>query len=70
MYISVKPVNFTDEELEKLYNILSDEFDDLSEVLDDMQDNPYVPHDFDGIVGALNDIKAMMHKISDSGLFN
>ncbi|MCX4357908.1 MAG: hypothetical protein OSJ43_17110 [Oscillospiraceae bacterium] len=70
MYISVKPVNFTDEELEKLYNILSDEFDDLSEGLDDMQDNPYVPHDFDGIVGALNDIKAMMHKISDSGLFN
>lgn len=70
MYISVKPVNFTDEELEKLYNILSDEFDDLYEGLDDMQDNPYVPHDFDGIVGALNDIKAMMHKISDSGLFN
>ena len=70
MYVSVKPVNFTDEELEKLYNILSDEFNDLSEGLDDMQDNPYVPHDFDGIVGALNDIKAMMQKISDSGIFS
>lgn len=35
MYISVKPVNFTDKELEKLYNILSDEFNDLSDVLDD-----------------------------------
>lgn len=68
MYISVKPVNFTDEELEKLYNILSDEFNDLSEVLDD--ENPYTPHCCDSICEALNDIKAMMHKISDSGLFN
>lgn len=68
MYISVKPVNFTDEELEKLYNILSDEFNDLSEVLDD--ENPYTPHCCDSICEALNDIKTMMHKISDSGLFN
>lgn len=68
MYISVKPVNFTDEELEMLYNILSDEFNDLSEVIDD--ENPYTPHDIDGICKALNDIKAMMLKISDSGLFS
>lgn len=68
MYISVKPVNFTDEELEKLYNILSDEFNDLSDVLDD--ENPYTPHPVEGIVKSLNDIKAMMLKISDSGLFS
>lgn len=70
MYISLKPVNFTDEELGKIYNILSDTFDDLSDGLDDMEDNPYVPHDFDGIVGALNDIKAIMHKISDNGIIS
>lgn len=68
MYISVKPVNFTDEELEKLYNILSDEFNDLSDVLDD--ENPYTCRSCDSICDALNDIKAMMLKISDSGMFN
>ena len=68
MYISVKHVDFTDKELEKLYNILSDEFNDLSDVLDD--DNPYTPHSCDSICEALNDIKAMMDKIYDSGIFN
>lgn len=67
MYISSRPVHFTDEELEKLYNILSDEFEDLSEVLDN--ENPYTFHCCDSICQALNDIKAMMDKISDSGLF-
>lgn len=68
MYISVKPVIFTDKELEKLYNILSDEFNDLSDVLDD--DNPYTHCCNESICEALNDIKAMMLKISDSGMFN
>lgn len=68
MYISVKPVNFTDKELEMLYNILSDEFNDLSAVLDD--ENPYTCHPFESICEALNNIKAMMLKISDSGMFN
>lgn len=67
MYMRFKPVDFTDEQLEKIYNILSDEFNDLSDVLDD--ENPYTCHDCDGISQTLSDIKDMMLKISDCGIF-
>lgn len=67
MFISVKPVNFTDEELEHLYNLLSDEFNDLSDALDD--GCLYDFRDSEGICKSLNDIKLMMLKISSSGSF-
>lgn len=70
MYVSVKPVNFTDEELGKIYNILSDTFDDLSELIDEANEDPYASHECDIICKTLNDIKAMMHKISDNGIFS
>lgn len=68
MYISVKPVNFTDEELGKIYNILSDTFDDLAEVIDN--EDPYASHECDIICKTLDDIKVMMHKISDNGIIS
>ncbi len=68
MYISVKPVDFTDDELETIFNILSDTFDVLSGVIDN--EDSYACYQTDLICKTLNDIKTMMLKISDNGIIS